>query len=429
MKKHPTITLLESLNDALIYSIESAVCLAILYLLYHLFLRKSSPLQYNRAYLLIALLLSLSLPLIEFTYDPNQTLPVLNALNQFGREVSSEIIIEAEKAYSYTITATSQKPFLLWWEALILLYFIGVTFMGLRFLVRLRLIKEFIWYKRHVTRYKDRYFLVRTEGQMCNMSFLNYLFYDDSQNLSEEEKAQVIAHEKAHIDQKHSYDILFTELLKIFFWFNPLIYLYKDLISEVHEYLADQTAVRTSNVHNYTQLLIQTVLKKMGLDLASPFGKNAILKRVNRLKASHQSSWLNIFIPIPFVCALFFVFSFSEVETQKWEPQSIKVAAEIFKNASQLPEPEMGQNEWKKSLTQNMIMPKSPETELLQNPLNIRFKVDALGNLSGFRWVSNRSLPTEWIEREIIKRGKWKPAIVNGKTTTAEVLLSLVAIK
>jgi len=428
MEKHPTIELLESLNDTLVYAIESAVCLAVLYLVYFIFLRKGSSLNYNRAYLLISLLISVSFPLVEFSYDPSQTLPVFNALNQFSKEVGSETIIEAEKAYSYTITATSQKPFLLWWEALIILYFTGVIFMGLKFLIRLRLIREFIWYKRHVTRYNERYFIVKTEGQMATMSFMNYLFYDDSQGLNEEEKAQVIAHEKAHIDQKHSYDVLFTESLKVFFWFNPFIYLYKNLLTEVHEYLADQKAVQNSNLQSYTQLLIQTVFKKMGLDLASPFGKNPILKRVDRLKAGAKPSWIKALIPIPFAFALFLIFSFDAVEIQKWEAESLKVSAEIYHEASQLPAPEMGQIKWKNVLSQNMAFRKISNTSYKKNQLDIRFKVDVQGNLSNFRWVNDIALPITWAQNEISEAGKWQPAIVNGKPTSTEVQLTLRAI-
>lgn len=429
MKKHPTIELLESLNDALIYCIESSVCLAVLYLVYYFFLRKSSPLNYNRAYLLLALMLSVAFPLIELSYDPNQAIPVFHSLNQFGNEVGGETILQAEKAYIYTITAKSEKPFLLWWEALILIYFIVVLIMGLKLFVRLRLIKEFIWYKRHVTRYKERYFLVQTEGQMATMSFMNYLFYDNSQNLSNEEKMQVIAHEKAHIDQKHSYDVLFTEILKVVFWFNPLIYLYKNLLTETHEYLADQKAARSSDVQSYTQLLVQSVFKKMGFDLASPFNKNPILKRVQRLKATQQHSRLKFFMPIPFAFVLFFIFSFDAVENLKWEAESLKISSEIFHTASQLPKPEMGQAEWKKYVEQNTIIQKQLSKESLPTQLDVRFRVNEQGDLTNFSWVNESPLPIDWIKNKLISAGKWKPAIINGKNSASDIQLTLRAVR
>ena len=112
MKKHPTVELLESLNEGGIYLIESATCLAILYLLYHFFFRNDKSFQYNRFYLLAALFLSVSFPLMEFSYDPATTPGFFNSIHQFGNGVGSEPIIEAEKAYSYTITAQSERPFL-----------------------------------------------------------------------------------------------------------------------------------------------------------------------------------------------------------------------------------------------------------------------------------------------------------------------------
>ena len=218
MKKHPTIELLENLNDGLIYTLETATCLAVLYLVYHFLLRKERSFQYNRIYLLASLVLAFSFPLLNFHFNP-ETLPnILNSIHQVGNEVSNEPIIEADRAYSFTITANSERPFLLWWEILLMIYLTGVGIGLVKFFLRIRIFKETIWYKRHNTRYKKKgYFFVKTEGSLPTFSFLNYLFWDDSQKLTEEEKTQIISHEEVHIQQKHSIDILGIELLKIVF--------------------------------------------------------------------------------------------------------------------------------------------------------------------------------------------------------------------
>ena len=198
MQKHPTIELLESLNEVVIYALESLTCLAIFYLFYHFFLRKEKSFHYNRVFLLGALVLSFTFPVMEFDYDPTNTPYVLNSIHQVGNEVSDEPIIEAQKAYSYTITAESERPFLLWWEALLLIYVIGVMAGLIRLISQIRSIKEVIWYKRHNTRYRNRFFLVPTDGTLPTFAFFNYLFWDNTLNISDAEKEQILAHERAH---------------------------------------------------------------------------------------------------------------------------------------------------------------------------------------------------------------------------------------
>ena len=89
MGKHPTIELLEELNSALIYALESATCLAVLYLAYHFLLRKEKCFQYNRFYLLAAILIAVSFPLFKIDFNPENTPAVLNSIHQVGNKVGS----------------------------------------------------------------------------------------------------------------------------------------------------------------------------------------------------------------------------------------------------------------------------------------------------------------------------------------------------
>ena len=107
MSKHPALVLLDSLNNALLYALETATCLAVFYLLYHFVLRKESSFQYNRFYLLAAILISLSFPLLKVGYNPENTPSVLNSLHNVSNEVSKEPIIEPKGYYSVTVTANS----------------------------------------------------------------------------------------------------------------------------------------------------------------------------------------------------------------------------------------------------------------------------------------------------------------------------------
>ena len=79
-------------------------------------------------------------------------------------------------------------------------------------------------------------------------SFFSTIYLGET--VSEENKASIIAHEKVHIQQKHSYDLLYFELLRIVFWFNPLVYMFQNRIATLHEYIADSEILSKPSFRN-----------------------------------------------------------------------------------------------------------------------------------------------------------------------------------
>ena len=62
----------------------------------------------------------------------------------------------------------------------------------------------------------------------------------------------IIIHERIHIEQKHSIDVLISKLLCLFLWINPITWLYRKAILENLEFIADnQTAVITNKAYQY----------------------------------------------------------------------------------------------------------------------------------------------------------------------------------
>ncbi|MEX1014872.1 MAG: M56 family metallopeptidase, partial [Candidatus Paceibacterota bacterium] len=101
-------------------------------------------------------------------------------------------------------------------------------------------------------------------------TFQNMIFLNKRRYLNGEIPQEVIVHEMTHARQKHSLDILFVEFLKILFWFNPLIYLYKNAILLNHEFLADEAVLaQGNNVKDYQKVLLKSLLIQPSHRLAS----------------------------------------------------------------------------------------------------------------------------------------------------------------
>ena len=95
----------------------------------------------------------------------------------------------------------------------------------------------------------------------------------------------MIRHEQAHIEQRHSLDIIFIELLITFLWFNPSLYLYRRKIKQNHEFMADEAVLNANNnVTRYQNMLISIISKSGSTGLASSLNYSTIKKRFIMMK-------------------------------------------------------------------------------------------------------------------------------------------------
>ncbi len=94
--------------------------------------------------------------------------------------------------------------------------------------------------------------VVVANSQMA-FSFFRAIFLGDK--VLEREHENIIQHELVHIEQKHTWDLLFFEVMRIVGWFNPLVYVYQSRISELHEFIADAQVAKTHKREQYQLLL------------------------------------------------------------------------------------------------------------------------------------------------------------------------------
>jgi hypothetical protein len=132
------------------------------------------------------------------------------------------------------------------------------------------------------------------------------------------EYLEILEHEKAHIRQGHTFDLLFSELLIVFLWFNPFMWLIKRSIILNHEYLADNFSLKSScSVKEYQYKLLNIPTRLMNVPLAHNFSsliKNRIVM-INK-KPTRNYAALKSIIILPAVAILFVMFSFKPEANQ-----------------------------------------------------------------------------------------------------------------
>jgi len=128
---------------------------------------------------------------------------------------------------------------------------------------------------------------------------------------------EILEHETAHIKQGHTFDLLFSELLIAFLWFNPFMWLIKRSIVLNHEYLADNFSLKSScNVKEYQYKLLNIPTSLMNVPLAHNFSsliKNRIVM-INK-KPTRNYATLKSLIIFPVVAILLVMFSFKPENT------------------------------------------------------------------------------------------------------------------
>ena len=203
-------------------------------IIYDAFLKKETFFNWNRAYLLVTAILSVALPFIKIQSFKNvvpkefvMAMPEVTIGNAQGINTNQAV----------EIVATETSKFQWSWE---LVFYIGVSFALIIFLVKLLKIATLIY--KNPKHWHQNLRIVTLLKSNTAFSFFYYVFLGEQ--IKEEDKQAILKHEAVHVNQKHTLDLLFFELFRIVFWFNPLIYMYQNRIASLHEFIADAEAVK-----------------------------------------------------------------------------------------------------------------------------------------------------------------------------------------
>jgi beta-lactamase regulating signal transducer with metallopeptidase domain len=84
-------------------------------------------------------------------------------------------------------------------------------------------------------------------GDQAPCSFMNNIFINP-EKYDWNTYNQILEHEKVHVKEKHSLDILFAEMVLIFQWFNPFAWVYRKEIENNLEFLTDDKVLQSGNL-------------------------------------------------------------------------------------------------------------------------------------------------------------------------------------
>ena len=282
------------------YIIRSSLSLALLFLFYIIFLRKDKMHKFNRFYLLTSVIFSFGIPLLTIpSFFPSTSVTKLVGISNFQDSYYQLQILTLQQGSQFNFE--KQIPYLYFFISLIFL--IRFTFN----LIRLKISKSSnpsIEYEGHR--------IVLLNDQVLPYSFLSTIYVNSIEYKEGRIPKELFSHEISHISQLHSLDIIFIELLKVFFWFNPLIYIFKKAIMLNHEYLADEAVTYSeNNPKSYINILLNIAFRNNNSYLASSFNYSFTKKRLlmmTKTKFSKTAIFKKIaVIPLFLVLGLFVI--------------------------------------------------------------------------------------------------------------------------
>ncbi len=282
-------------------------------LVYDLLLKKETFFSYNRWYLIFTPTLALLLPLLKIRFLTQAVPPT--TFRNFNGILLPEVVIGANPNEIVSTTMATETNSINW---LLVAYIAGIgislIILALKFRKLQKLTSESIIIRENnLSIYK-----VKNSNIAC--TFFDRLFIGEQ--ISNEEKEQIMAHEMVHIKERHSLDLIFFEILKVILWFNPLIYLFQNRLATVHEFIADETAVKVSGKRTYYEQLLNSAFGTQNISFINQFFSHSLIKKRIIMLQKHKSSKLSKFkflLIIPLMLAMLTYVACSENGSQKEE--------------------------------------------------------------------------------------------------------------
>ena len=300
-----------------VYILKSSVCLAMFYLFYRLLLSKETFHRFNRVALLGVLVLSFLVPLVEVTSHEYSEMsqPFLSL---------EEMLLMADIESGGVLEETSVSfP---WRALMLLLYVLGILFFVVRHLWSLdRMLR--------LLRASDKESLdggitlyIHENKEVAPFSWMKNIAV--SKFDLEESRDAVLTHERAHVHNLHSWDLLLAEVGVFFQWFNPAAWLLKQELQAIHEYEADEWVIKNGiDAKRYQLLLIKKAVGARLYSIANSFNHSSLKKRITMMIKKKSNPWarLKYAYVLPLATVAVAAFARPEISNELDEISSAKV--------------------------------------------------------------------------------------------------------
>jgi hypothetical protein len=273
------------------YIIKSTICLMVFYGVYELLFSRIKTFHLNRFMLLIFFTAAITIPLVTI-YINSVPANVSDAFPLLLKPLGSQSAISEKLSVINYAPVPSVKTLIT--EVMLVAVYVAALFI-LLYRFSKNIYSVIALSKSGARGIISGHKIVLLEENVSPHSFLKTIFISRKDYESGTISESLINHEIAHIRQLHSVDIIFIELISAFFWFNPVVYLYKRAVKLNHEYLADSYVLNNGDsVPGYSDMLLNYSSSGKYIGLISGINYSFIKKRINMLVKPNNRTHLRI---------------------------------------------------------------------------------------------------------------------------------------
>ena len=389
----------------LIYQIKVGICLIAFYLLWKLLLSRETFHRFNRVALLTVMALAFVLPWVKLSLDTS--VPVISRM-----VVMDEIIVGPAGAAQPQAIASS-------WTVMGLvtaLYFIGMAMVAAWLL-------HSQWSLRRLLRKGRKESLPGgvtlhiVPGDQSPFSYFKHIVINEQDY--RDNPREILTHEHAHISLRHSWDVLFVELVKLFQWWNPAAWLLCRELRQVHEYEADMAVLNQGvDAKQYQLLLIRKSVGDQLFSMANNFNYQSLKKRIRMMTMNKSSRWntLRALAVVPVIALALLAFANPTNETAN---KSVVMAngqdnasQDVYESVEQMPEFPGGMEEMMKFLQMNIQYPANAAKNNVEGRVVLQFVVKKDGQIGEVKIA--RSVDPE-LDAEALRVVKSMPNFIPGR--------------
>lgn len=309
------------------FIVESLICSGLFLVLYRWMLAKKVSFRICRAYLIVTMVLSVTIPIMDVPLYPSENLARLGEWTVFSFDdfiapvdegtsmvAENQAVEMTEAAIS---DADSSMPAISLRTALTILYVL-IGLISLSLLVY-NTIKIYRLRSKSKLTYEEDYTLAEHEDIKTPFSFIRTIFMGF--NYEPQERRQIITHEASHVRHRHSYERLFMSVLRSIFWFNPFFWMAEKDLEEVQEWEADKDVLDEGwNLKTYRT----TIFKQLfgyNPDITCGLNHSLTKQRFIMMTQSHRGkgTWIRLAATLPVIAATFFAFGCGTKQAEKTE--------------------------------------------------------------------------------------------------------------
>lgn len=314
----------------IIFLLKVNIALILFYLAYRFALRWLTFYTLNRFFLLSGIIFSSAYPFVD-----------LSEIFRNHTAINDKIIVIVPDWSSVEKAVLPGSSFN-YWQLIIAVFWTGVSIMAVRLLIRF----ISLYHIHHSSKpevLNDHAFR-GTDRNINPFSFWQTIYLNPAQH-EKNELETILQHEKIHVEEWHTLDILLAELSVVFYWFNPGVWLMKQAIKENLEFMTDLKVLNSgvdSKAYQYS--LARMIFHPHNHSFTTNFNFISVKKRImmmNKEKSSKiQVSRYLLMLPVVIVLTLVFTVSKAQLEKshlKTFTQNSLSAIKDVFSSVNSLP--------------------------------------------------------------------------------------------